>query len=797
MKPTIPIQVTARYTTEQEYLYSPEYLLVLPLCDGVVLRDVKDTPVSQGTLLFLSPFSERKLFLGANTKVLYAIIRADFLEPMLGPPKKAAIILQPDGTNTAKEKLIELFDLQYNVRSATNLMQMQVSMELLCALEPAISVEQMEHKVPAENNTRAGQIISYLDAHFREAIQLSDLAASFSASRQYISTILHKELGITFSEYLVRLRLEEAVRLLLTTDKSITEIAESSGFPNLKSFNQAFRAKYQTTPKDYRKSKAVPIAPVPTNNVLSDINQLLRPYRLVYKKTEEAVRITESADSQRQEPMLQRWDILNIDNCYECLQTDIQDNLAQIQKELSFRYVRLINILCHEMMPFIPSLQKHRFTNFNRLIDFFRKIGLTPMLCFGESYEVMPDAVMVSEDGYSRSLPEWLELLRELLDFSISRWGEQWVSTWRFEFCMPETLYGQENHEAFMELFDRSAALIRQRLPGAAIGGPALSLSRENAGRWNAWFQGIGRMGLEPDFISMELWADHTYHTDKFQGQHFEWKKIHTMGELENADAALAIQKVQSVKRLMAQFGYEDKKLFVSAMGITKYEATSAQVGGHCAAYLTKCILELNELVDGIGCWKAINTEAEYLDEHMTFSTGCGLLSRYRLKNINYYAFSFLTGLLPYKLFQGLHTIVTTDQKGNYAVLIHNCKTYSEYFYRHYTDEKGLKFDDPRNYTSNVALEQTISIRNVIPQEYVIRQFLIGDHHGCIASVLLQMGRVRILDESEIEYVAGQSLPYQHAFTVVSQEELNLSVTLQPNEVMLLRISPENGICYF
>ena len=404
---------------------------------------------------------------------------------------------------------------------------------------------------------------------------------------------------------------------------------------------------------------------------------------------------------------------------------------------------------------------------------------------------------MVSEDGYSRSMQEWLAMLRELLDFSVSRWGANWVSTWRFEFHMPESLYGKKDYSGFMELFSASAAVIRESLSGAEIGGPALPLTKENTDRWNAWFHGLRSEGIAPDFISMELWADHTYHTDRFRGQYFEWKTVHTMGMLENADAALAVQKVQSVRRLMAQFGFEDKKLFVPAMGITKYEATSAQMGGHCAAYLTKCILELNDLVDGIGCWKAINNEAEYSDEYMAFGTGCGLLSRHRLKNINYYAFSFLTGLLPYKLFQGLHTIVTADQKGNYAVLIHNCKNYSEYFSKHYTDKKGLKFDDPRNYTSNVALEQTITIRNVVPQEYVIKQFLIGDHHGCVASVLLQMGRVRILDDSEIEYVAGQSLPYQHAFTVVSGEELNLSVTLQPNEVMLLRISPENGICYF
>lgn len=144
-----------------------------------------------------------------------------------------------------------------------------------------------------------------------------------------------------------------------------------------------------------------------------------------------------------------------------------------------------------------------------------------------------------------------------------------------------------------------------------------------------------------------------------------------------------------------------------------------------------------------------------------------------------------------------MHCIATTDKKGNFSILIHNCKDYSNYFYRHYTDEKGLQFTDSRLYTSNVALEQTITLQNIEPEEYMIKQFLVGDHHGSIASVLLQLGRVRIPDEEEIEYVAGQSLPYQHAFTSLCDGDLQFSVTLQPNEVMLLVISPENGVCYF
>ena len=82
-------------------------------------------------------------------------------------------------------------------------------------------------------------------------------------------------------------------------------------------------------------------------------------------------------------------------------------------------------------------------------------------------------------------------------------------------------------------------------------------------------------------------------------------------------------------------------------------------------------------------------------------------------------------------------------------------------------------------------------LSGISAQRYLVRQYLIGDHHGNIATVLKELGFLRNIGREEVEYLAGQSLPYQHAFHMNVEEELKLSVTLQPNEVMLLMISPE------
>lgn len=792
MDTSIPIQVSAITCRSPQTLSSPEYLLVLALTDGISLHGADPEEIHAGTLLFLSPFSERKLQLNSGSRIIYGILPAAFLEPLVGIPRRASIVLLQDSADTAREKLIELFDQSYN-NPAGELQRLCTTYELLQALEPIITNHVTTRTAPASANQRTTEMVEYLEAHFREPISLGDLADAFSVSRQYISTVFHRELGVPFSDYLLKLRLEEALRLLLTTKQTVTAISENSGFPNLRSFNLAFQAFHGVTPREFRKKHETPseeTAMVPTGVVLRDVNQLLRPYRLVYHKNEAAIRFSDVVEAGPGAPFGQNWNILNIDNSLDCLQRTVQDSLSHIQKEFKFQYVRLGNITTSTMIPFHPSIKKHRFFNFGQLIDFLRGLGLTPMLALGNNYEVMMDTLVTDRLSYSVSIEHWLLFLKELLYYSVQRWGAEWVSNWRFEFFFPETTYDDQPQEQFLDLFEQSMSLIHAAAPGARVGGPALPVDSLHRLRWKKWFEGLADRDLKADFISTEIWADHAWKIDKFRGQYGEQREFCTIGDMYSADAALAVQKVEEIRSSMAQYGYESTPLYVSALGITKYQAAAAQIGGHCAAHLIKCNLELNDLVQGIGCWKALNCEAEYLEEDQIVGTGCGLTSRFDLKNINWYAQIFLTGLMPYRLFQGLNYIVTTDRHGGFAILLHNSKNYSSYFCKHYHDKRALEFADQRLYESDAALEQTILISDAPDMDYWVDQHLIGNHHGCIGAVLKQMGTLRLFGEHEIGYLAGQSLPYQHTYRLTADHGLRFSITLQPNEVMLLRIIP-------
>ena len=59
---------------------------------------------------------------------------------------------------------------------------------------------------------------------------------------------------MTLVEYMNHYRLEKACELLLTTDLSVIEISENTGFENHSYFIRLFRRQYQMTPLKYRRS---------------------------------------------------------------------------------------------------------------------------------------------------------------------------------------------------------------------------------------------------------------------------------------------------------------------------------------------------------------------------------------------------------------------------------------------------------------------------------------------------------------------------------------------------------------
>lgn len=93
----------------------------------------------------------------------------------------------------------------------------------------------------------------YIESHYRENLTLEILADVVHMNPYYFSSYFKKNAGENFKDYVNRVRIREAVALLLSTDKKTYEIASQVGFRDVRTFTEAFARAYGETPSAYRK----------------------------------------------------------------------------------------------------------------------------------------------------------------------------------------------------------------------------------------------------------------------------------------------------------------------------------------------------------------------------------------------------------------------------------------------------------------------------------------------------------------------------------------------------------------
>lgn len=95
--------------------------------------------------------------------------------------------------------------------------------------------------------------IHYIETHKGERCRLAQMAALCHLSPSYFSRLFLREIGETYSSYLLSTRIKWAKELLTTTDKHINEIAALVGFSDSGHFIRNFRKHEGTTPARFRK----------------------------------------------------------------------------------------------------------------------------------------------------------------------------------------------------------------------------------------------------------------------------------------------------------------------------------------------------------------------------------------------------------------------------------------------------------------------------------------------------------------------------------------------------------------
>lgn len=99
------------------------------------------------------------------------------------------------------------------------------------------------------------EVISYIDDHLEERLDLDSLCRVSGYSKYHLSRIFSDVVGLSIHSYIKRRRLTEAARLLIFTDKKIMEIALIAGYETQQSFTVGFKTLFQCSPQAFRKKR--------------------------------------------------------------------------------------------------------------------------------------------------------------------------------------------------------------------------------------------------------------------------------------------------------------------------------------------------------------------------------------------------------------------------------------------------------------------------------------------------------------------------------------------------------------
>jgi AraC-like DNA-binding protein len=117
----------------------------------------------------------------------------------------------------------------------------------LSALTNQIVLERQNAEPPLVQKAR-----EYIEEHRTEALSLSAVAKAAGASVFHFCKVFHNATGLKFTDYVARIRLEDARTQLLNPNRRISEVAYDVGFQSLTQFNRLFKRVFGQSPTEFR-----------------------------------------------------------------------------------------------------------------------------------------------------------------------------------------------------------------------------------------------------------------------------------------------------------------------------------------------------------------------------------------------------------------------------------------------------------------------------------------------------------------------------------------------------------------
>lgn len=373
-------------------------------------------PLQPGGLLLVQPFRPHQVLQRATGILIAVHVPYDFL-PFID--WDSMWCWTPSGDTVQYEELRALVAQMYQTAQRA---QDNRADEIRCAFQIIDWILLHCRQEPPERVRKdpVTHTLSYLYQHWNKKITVAALAAREYISSNYLSHLFQKRLGQSLTDCLQQIRLHHAIAQLMSTTESVAAIAQANGFGSEARMIAAFKSLCRMTPGKYRSHPPVcqpDFQTLPAKEEALLLQRLTSPLSKyeVHIQTR-ILTVDAAADGFPLQPVWKT--AIDAGSIYTLLDAQVQQQLAETQARIGFLHVKIYGITDSNLQIYADWLHDAalvQFTYLDMALNFVRKLGCQPWLCFGEDHVAAPEA-----------------FISRLVGHLIHRYGEQTVRRWPF-----------------------------------------------------------------------------------------------------------------------------------------------------------------------------------------------------------------------------------------------------------------------------------------------------------------------------------------------------------------------------
>lgn len=285
-----------------------------------------------------------------------------------------------------------------------------------------------------EKFERFWMICRYMLNNHTKKISLSEMAKYVHVSESHLSHSIKEATGMNFEELLNLYRSEDAARLLLATNMSITKVSYECGFSDQKYLNSFFKKFFGCSPADYRTKnqpdysrktyeEAEKSAIYDEELLISKMNS----YILGKNKLQNAAQPPEfnlriNAEEMTY-PFKHYWkEYIDIGEASNLFKSSYQNIIKDIQNDIGFKYIKFHNLFNSEMVQINSGDVNIDWNSLYNLFDFIYEAGSRPFITI----------------GFEKYLPGIFKTIAtQFINNCIERYGLEEVGNWRLSVVNP------------------------------------------------------------------------------------------------------------------------------------------------------------------------------------------------------------------------------------------------------------------------------------------------------------------------------------------------------------------------